>query len=297
MGRCANLRLLCRCTSLQTAHFTYTTAFRRSIFHFQGQGTTPSERRAHLQAQLAMLPASPLLLAPPSWPACNCLTHLEGEFASNPHSSMQLSAAMQTASLRSLHVTFDGEATSSILSGLSNLHRLTDLCISVSSSSTLPVLAAIAALANLQTLSLCAVHRAAEESHSSLDIPPSWSQLARLTQLHMWAFNLDLRQLSVLPAVKLIHLEEVTVVTGDLASMLPLTCLTSLRWLPSACFPGADQQPTSCAGGVVPAAWRERLQTLEWSVRDSFCIPVVAQLAGLVDLELHSVEVTPELCR
>jgi hypothetical protein len=288
-----------RCTALEAAAFEGRGPFESNL-HFQGQGSSPAERTAHMQRQLTMIAASPHLLAPSSWPACACLTSLSIAAGGN---NQQLRAALQTTSLVSLAAGVPDADAASLAEDVCNLQRLTHLTIGgpgLSKTSTPPLLASIAALTNLQQLHFWRTPLPVEEDDEApgpLDVPATWSQLANLTHLTFTADFVDPAGLTALPALQVLLLSgELSPSTCPLTSLAALTALTELRV--DACL----AEPEAEGGGVpaqavVPAAWRERLQTLEWSCRDSFCIPVVAQLTGLVDLELHHVDVTPELCR
>jgi hypothetical protein len=289
---------LCRCSALEDFSMTYEEGFGflPHRFHFKGQGSTPAEIRSHLQRQITMFSSSTDFLAPSSWPACSCLISLQASYTHPlPQQLMrQLAAAMQTTSLASLHVSADGTDILNLLSNVSNLCGLTSLTIAadhVTSSTPPSVLAAIAALTNLQALDTTTSF---VEGAPPTDIPPSWSQLQHLTLLRLKASSVDLRQVSMLPALQELQLGAYTTPVGTLASLFPLTGLTALHCSDEPAVPEASISSERVA---VPAAWRAGLRNLEWSCRDSFCIPVVAQLTGLVDLELLDVELTPAVVR
>jgi hypothetical protein len=269
-------------------------------FHFKGQGSTPTDIRSHMQRQLAMMPASTGFLAPPSWPACSCLTSLQGTFTSTEQDSLrQLAAALQTTSLVSLHVTAADTDTCSSLPSVAHLCRLTSLEIHIKQRTATghpPLLAAIACLTNLRSL----VYKTGyqwDDPHT--DVPPSWSQLKHLTRLHFDACSVDLRQVSVLPALQELQLGVYTTPVGTLASLFPLTGLTALH---CGQYQVADAEEELLGGNgaqrvAVPAAWRTGLRSLEWSCSDGACIPVVAQLTSLVSATLFDVKLTPAVCR
>jgi hypothetical protein len=298
---------VCRCNALQAATFAIRQwPFFAEAFHFEGQGSTPAERTAHMQRQIALLPSSSDFLAPSSWPAGSCLVGLDATWNANPQRSVQTSSALQTTSLVSLKLTQEPGGTVSTLQGLSNLRGLTSLAIgsgraspiSSSSSSVLPVLASIASLTNLQTLDF-GMSYTPDEGSSLIAFPAGWSQLTRLTCLRLASHFQNLHALTLLRSLRSVQLIAHPHPAPSLSALLPLTCLTQLRFLPASDV--GQEAPLGAVvdaqGVVVSAAWKAGLRKMEWSCRDSFCIPVVAQLTGLENLELHDVEVTPELCR
>jgi hypothetical protein len=287
--------MLCRCTCLQTARIEVSFTH---YFQFEGQGTTPALRRGHLQRQIALLGSSCDLLAPSSWPACGCLTALA--VSSTPH----LLAAMQTTSLRDLHVlALKDASTLANLRGISNLRSITSLTLSSSghelpaTALPAPFLSSAAALTNLSHLSV-AVNAAGPSEHCWTDFPPTFTQLTALSSVTLGTVDVDLQQLTTLQAVRELQLEEAIVTAGNLSSLFPLTRLTNLT--------GPSQeyaQEYSPAGDVqevhLPAAWRDGLVRLRWSCKDAYCVPtaLATQLSSLVQLHLEDANVTQQLCR
>jgi hypothetical protein len=136
---------------------------RHFMARFQGRGTTPAERCAHLQRQLAALPGCSDFLAPASWPSCSCLegvSLLLLEPTARQPMMAPLVAALQTTSLLRLRV-ITGMTVEGAGADMLHLHRMSTLtsltCLqlwSVRAPIPAPVLAAVACLQDLVTLDL-----------------------------------------------------------------------------------------------------------------------------------------------
>jgi hypothetical protein len=133
---------------------------------FRGRGSTPGERCAHLQRQVASLSGGPHFLAPSSWPSCACLEALSLMlFALSPQHLLlpYFRAAVQTASLRSLRVHVRYPSVREVqadtlrlhLRSVSSLRGLTDLQLSCALPPlTASALEAVSSLEDLVTLDL-----------------------------------------------------------------------------------------------------------------------------------------------
>jgi hypothetical protein len=309
-----------RCTSLQSASFTHsmeanTFPWSADTVCFEGQGSTPDERCASMQQQLAMLRGSPHFLAPTSWPACSVLTHLVSKKNLGQRDAaggLQLNTALQTPSLVSLHVRMDDDVSASaVLQDLSRLCKLTDLAVWCPRSLNWSTIqAAIAGATNLRSLAVWSMQGTHEHDGPAPEAPCSWSKLSRLTQLQLTSLSLSyalLQALSILKALEHLAIDASGIgaaLTGFcLPALFPLTCLTKLSYwpadegeaaiLPAAAETGGMQQATL----AVPAAWRRGLKDFLWSGQDTLCIPVVAHLTSMVSLAFVGGVVTPELCR
>jgi hypothetical protein len=267
--------------------------------HFKGQGSTPAERTAHMQRQLASLCTDGPFLAPLSWPACSCLTALA---TTRPH---HLAAAMQTTSLVDLEAIMTDAAILSPLTAISRLNRnlahFTIIGIDDTVLEDTPpaaVLHSMAALTNLRTLTI----NSRLEEHSWADFPPSFSRLSSLTRVYLDVGGLHLHHLAPLRAAQCVQLWRASILSGSLSDLFALSRLTSLHghWAGSPlALDFTEAQQGGGAGGVAPPpAWRVGLQELSWSCRDPCCtLPLLAQLSSLVVLRLNSVRVTQEACR
>jgi hypothetical protein len=194
-------------------HEYYNTPF-PALFqaHFQGQGSTPSERRSHMQRQLAQMSFSPdTFLAPSSWPSGSCLTSLTAAHIRHPCShTAHLAAAMQTTSLRSVSVYLEAPHRRTTLQNLGALTALTRLAINddlreddpdnTPRSDPAGPLPDIASLRNLQQLHIRHIRESASDS---LYIPHTWSLLTALTKYRLGSLPaLSTGHLSSLPALR-----------------------------------------------------------------------------------------------
>jgi hypothetical protein len=296
---------------------------------FTGAGDTPAERRSSLlQAMLSSLTlhANRFPLAPSSWPTCSHLTSLKlgnGPSYSEPPKDL-LRAALQATSLVALGVAAaDNNDKLTSLAGVSNLTRLTSLSItslhieSLDREAGAQASASIARLGNLRQLTIrCTRQHHAQDPgpHGSPPHdadpgdPPCWAHLTRLTSLSLTSRCVDLHQLAPLQQLQHLDVEGSPVCAGSLASLFPLTRLTSLS--SGKCKANVNrrerpaeytEQPGSSAAqeeAVVPAAWREGLRVLRWGCGDIALTPaLLSQLTSLVELHIHGLVVTPEACR
>jgi hypothetical protein len=144
------LRVGCRCASLESlqvnanhyprvhldldANNDKGRPFKRpshSMARFRGRGSTPAERCAHLQHQLAAMAGCPTFLAPAWWPACASLEALSVLLLSTaaPPAELvaHLDAALHTTSLRHLHIISALPAPHEAGADVLDLHRVSDL--------------------------------------------------------------------------------------------------------------------------------------------------------------------------
>jgi hypothetical protein len=287
-----------RCSSLVALDVVYAAA---NTIAFQGQGVGPSEQRSSLQQQLAMFTASPVLLAPASWPSQCCLTKLT--IASVPTGNVSLVAdmvhgAVHTPSLRQLKLAQPPEAgRAAFFSSLSALSALTNLThLSCPQATTDGPLAASPHLPSLQSLHVTA--------HPSSDIvlPCGTGHLPALTELRLACpgASLHLQQLSDLTSLRHLIITS-TACHGHLSHIFPLSQLTTLMLPPrasaAAAAPAAavaEPQAADAASYVeVPAAWQLGLQVLSWHEPEGAVLP---QLTGLTQVWLHDVDVSPKFC-
>jgi hypothetical protein len=298
------VHVLRRCSSLQALEVD---ALPRLKLSFHGWGQTPAEQRSSMQQQVeAFCGSSGAVLAPPSWPACACLTALTLDVSTTEgqHPPI-LSSALQTPSLVDLRVTshddMAADAAASLLQQLSALSNLTRLSVQLDLDGQQPAdprdaleLLATAArrMSSLQQLAFLW----SSDPHEGACRVPSLSQLSRLTQLELRldGVNVDLRSLSGATALQHLALAHCTGL-GCLTSLFLLTGLTSLHG-PLLLEPAAEDGGSAAA--QAPAAWRRGLQCLQWPGAQQGAWPrVVPQLTALTYLCTSDVCVSPDLCR
>jgi hypothetical protein len=284
-------------------HFESNGAILDEQFKLQGQGRTAEERRSSMQQQLAALQSSSSFLAPASWPSTRCLTCLHLDIGSARHDASYLEAAMQAPSLLELHITMpttEAGTTASTLLSISRLTNLTFLAIDMlavtegASSHQRPILEAIAHISSLQSLSIDHWLLGSCMDDESARVPPSWARLTALTALTVLYADLHLADCAQLVSLHDLNLRDASETFGDLASLLPLTCLTSLI--------GPDDQASGAFNAeegtvVVPQQWKEGLRLLHWPVGCSATLGVVSQLTALTWLSLNDLSPSFEACR
>jgi hypothetical protein len=295
-----------RCTNMQEmeVHFQADRTSPDEHFKLQGHGRTAEERRSCMQQQLAALQASSSFLAPASWPCTHCLTSLRLDMGSARHDASYLEAAMQVPSLVELHVsTAEAGSTGAILPSLSALSNLTHLAIGAADpGETIPqeaTIEAITKLSRLQSLRVDEWILGSDEDVAA--IPASWAGLASLTQLCVQFCTLDLQHFAGLRSLRELGLANNCHAVGSIATLLPLTGLTSLV--------GPDEVQTRAemeqyleeaeddVAAVVPQKWKEGLRTLHWPTCSGATLGVVSQLTALTELKLDGVHASFGTCR
>jgi hypothetical protein len=284
-----------------------------SDVQFEGEGSTPLERRASMQRQLAALCSSTDFLAPDSWPTCSCLTSCTLHVATD---AVFFRAATRTPSLAHLDICVNDASACTPLGDLSSLQRLSTL-IMTSSYNSIPgtlngeVLAAVGQLGSLRQLNidLDLLDESDEddeddegdaEGREGFAIPASWSALSSLTEVVFLVgagcgLRLAAPQLSRLSSVEDLALDN-AVVVGGVSSLFALTRMTSLVG-PAEFEDGIGGEAGSSGALQAPQRWRDGLQRLTWRDYSKGSIAMLAQLTCLTFLHLKDACVSPELCR
>jgi hypothetical protein len=272
-------------------------------FKLQGQGRTAEERRCSMQQQLAVMQASSSFLAPASWSSTHCLTSLCLDMGSARHDASYLEAAMQAPSLVELRVhSAEAGTTAAILPSVSRLTNLTQLVIDTMEENPPrkpPILDAIAHISCLQSLTMDEWLLGDVVDGDSAQVPPSWAGLTALTTMSLHFACPDLPSLAQLRSLRHLDLYDSPTAFGSIASLLPLTRLTSLIG-PDDVYTGAEDEEEEVGEGtavVVPQQWKEGLQRLEWPTSSGVTLGVVSQLTALSQLGLHQVCASFETCR
>jgi hypothetical protein len=301
------LPALCRCTSLQELRVRWTDATGcASDLQFQGAGSTALERRASMQRQLAALSSSTDFLAPESWPTHRCLASCTLHRLVVDTTDAYFRAATRTPSLSRLDISVDDANPCAPLRDLSNLQRVTSLVLATTYARPLggPVLEAIGQLRSLRQLLIDLEVLCGTNTHTSFAIPASWSALSSLTRLHLdsnrrQGGRLAAAPLSALPAVEHLVLHGAAVV-GGVASLFPLTCLTSLVGAFEFAAPDGDDAGGEAGGSgalQAPQHWRDGLRHLEWRDYSRGSLSMLPQLTSLTFLCLGDACISPQLCR
>jgi hypothetical protein len=299
----------CRCCSLQALDVHVPRL--GQTFSFQGFGQTAAEQRDSMQQQIEAICSSSSFLAPSSWPASQCLTTLVLDNTQLPRvpsgcdiqPSEVLSAAVHSVSLVDLDLVFDdilAPEDYGSLQQLPNLTRLSRLSVSFVDEGSAPgqaqhVLTVAAHVSSLQQLRVDADFT----SEATVCHLPPGHQQPHLTRLELHGLQMNLANLSEVPAVVNLSMEGCSVGVGSLTSLFALTCLTSVD------CQEVMQPPAGGAGAEapyaprVPAAWREGLLSLGWtgSASDATWPRVVPQLTSLTRLCMKDASVSPAFCR
>ena len=274
-----------------------------------------------MQQQLAAIccnSSSNPFLAPASWRACQCLTHLAVDLtaADLPH-ALILDAALQTISLVDLTLTVDfmfSAASCLAFQQLSQLTNLTQLNLhqelagyedADGAAAMEQLLAAAARVSSLCQLTVSSSNSRSNSGGSADGNTPfcmDLSALPHLTSLELgvWGLVVDLSTLARAPALRQLSMSDCTVV-GSLVSLFPLTSLTRLE----GAFAMAAQAyaPGSAAGlSEAPAAWRQDLRSLSWLDHDdddgsTLWRLVVPRLTSLTQLCMTDICVSSDFCR
>jgi hypothetical protein len=288
-----------------------------SSLQFQGAGSTPLERCASMQRQLAALCTSTAFLAPESWPACSCLTSFTSDGLLYQEDVSFLRAATHTPSLAALNACIWTADACTALLGLSCLQHLTSLALSISDDSPPgalddDVMAAIGQLSSLKQLQMNLELFDQVDSNEGAVVPASWSGLSCLTNVSLehgygsGVVRLAAAELSRLAAVEDLALEPIfrhhgrLVAVGGVASLFALTRLTSLAVPCEFAAPDGDgggEEAGGSRGLEAPQQWRDGLQYLTWREHSRGSLAMLTQLTSLVFLRMADACISPQLCR
>jgi hypothetical protein len=231
-------------------------------FQFQGQGITPPERVASMQAQLAAFCTTPGFLRPANWHLLQpCLTSLHVSLPTDietDHPATLLTSPLhmlQVSSLRSLHVDFSTlaaplpEEQQALVSTLVYLTHLAGTFAGCNGHPLHSFWSHAALLPRLRSIAVAGDPLAG----GTFTIPASWSSCSSLTSLDLGTDAARLLVANPASVQGLQQLQSLKLCCAP-ADLLHLRLLGKLEALSVTCIQPADaagqQQPLPAAGGA-----------------------------------------------